>query len=160
MTACHKGPSNQWSVTGRRRWVASAAQGLDDSGATGACRRPPLPAPPCRAEGPRAEVPEPSRRGPCCFRTSCSRVRARAGRGWPAGQGTPSAWGSGRPNGEQLRVPFRGGSGAAWRGRCRALATFAGRGAGNLTSGGCRLLGEVGEREIKQLPFLASCLFP
>lgn len=60
-TACHKGPSNQRSVTRRRRRVTSAALGLDDSGAAGASRRPPLPAPPCCAEGPRAEVPEPSR---------------------------------------------------------------------------------------------------
>nr|KAF6489905.1 hypothetical protein HJG59_010302 [Molossus molossus] len=44
-----KGEKNQLSVTGRRRWIASAEEALDDSGTTGACRRPPLPALPCCA---------------------------------------------------------------------------------------------------------------
>lgn len=116
MQACPRGPGNQLWVTRRRRWVSRAPPGLEYPGPLAlAVARPCWPLPGvCRARVQRRA--EPARRGPCCFRTYCSPVRARGGvlsrgLGWP---GTPSALGPGPKGsfsvlwGGSARVPWRG----------------------------------------------------
>lgn len=102
MQACPRGLGNQLWVTRRRRWVSSAPPGLEYPGPLAlAVARPCRPLPGvCRARVQRRA--EPARRGPCCFRTYCSPVRARGGvlsRG-SAGLGRRVLWGLAR------RVPL------------------------------------------------------
>ena len=112
MQACPRGPGNQLWVTRRRRWVSSAPPGLEYPGPLAlavACPCRPLPGV-CRARVQRRA--EPARRGPCCFRTSCSPVRARGGvlsRGW-AGPGRRVLWGLARRVRLVLRAEARRGS--------------------------------------------------
>lgn len=86
-----EGHVNQWFVTRRWGWAGRAARGLEDLVATGTRGRAPF-----RllllCAGAWVEAPGLVARGPCCFPTSCSRVRARGRRG---GRGVPGARASG-----------------------------------------------------------------
>lgn len=147
VTACHKGPSNQRSVTGRRRWVVRAAQGLHDSGVTGAGRRPPLPVPPCSALGPWCRASR-----AFALRTMLLPNILLTGQGVRWGRlagGQASAWGSGRPEGEQAacrseaaRGPRPGGAVVGLWGPFRG----AGRGTSLLVAPDCSVRwGEVNQ---------------
>lgn len=80
------------------------------------------------------------------------------GQGPAGGAGDSGRLGLGAADGGALSVPFPRWSRAAWGGSGRALATFAGRGAGSLTPGRPRPLGEVGRGKPTSSPsWHAAC---